>query len=564
MDINFLETYVPSTLELSNQDVLDSRRTLQQYMTLSFPDIANSPGTVLGDLIVTPQSYIITALQKGINGILSDLILENAANGVVNNCDFVKTYLKNFGVDTSLYFPSSGVLRLIFSKNKTYELDRSTQFRINSNIYTIYLPNDGNFYCFEQGTLMKDGVNGSTLKDTGEGAWFCDVPVVGKVGEVEISSGIQAEISTIIPELQDIYSLTSFNSGVILDSIDNLAKKTQTTSFSASLNTRYGAVQYVNTTCPFVNNVYALRDGDKELLRTYKNKYGISSGCLDLFVRSSSYEFTEQQQVKVILSTDGNWLEGEWDYVGQPYHLESITHPNIDAIDLEDREIESYSDPQLNLGAIASYTKHEKLKIRLKNLKDSNGNSLFTPTLDKESGKSYTYVTVTYQTDPMFRYIAQTVENSDYAPINANILVRGFIPVIISQFDVVYTKLPGIIPDLQTAKDKIKIYLGNVGAPNQFSVAEIAQIMKEAGVNYVKNINVNARVQWSLGDKIQNLNGELEQVHSTEIKSSDELRVYYPNTDETLVSTDMYACSPKIIRYFVLENSINFKEVRDV
>jgi hypothetical protein len=55
---------------------------------------------------------------------------------------------------------------------------------------------------------------------------------------------------------------------------------------------------------------------------------------------------------------------------------------------------------------------------------------------------------VTYQTDPLFDAIAQTVDNKDYAPINVNIMTRGFIPVIISQFDVIYTKLPGVLPDL--------------------------------------------------------------------------------------------------------------------
>ena len=88
--------------------------------------------------------------------------------------------------------------------------------------------------------------------------------------------------------------------------------------------------------------------------------------------------------------------------------------------------------------------------------------------------------------------------------------------------------------------------------------------MQEAGVNYLKDIDVTAKVQWTVGTHIQNMQGGIEPVLHTEIKSADDLRVYYPNNDETLVSTDMYACSPKIIRYYVLENSIKFKEVRDV
>jgi hypothetical protein len=54
---------------------------------------------VIGDLIVTPQAYVITALEEGVSKILSDVSLENVSNGIVYNCDFVKQYLKNFGVD---------------------------------------------------------------------------------------------------------------------------------------------------------------------------------------------------------------------------------------------------------------------------------------------------------------------------------------------------------------------------------------------------------------------------------------------------------------------------------
>ena len=567
MQIDFLNTYVPNTLELSNSDVRQVRQQLSNYTELAFPDIANNPGTVIGDLIVTPQSYIITALQKGMENAFSDLQLENVANGIVYNCDFTKSYIKNFGVDTSLYYPSSGVLRLILSEDKDYELDRSTQFKLGNDIYSIYLPNTGNFTCLSTSSTPKDGENSSTIKDTGSGLWFCDVPVIGKNEQVTIAAGSQALISQIIPELASVYALVDFSSGVLADSVQNLAKKTQTTMFSASLNTRYGAIQYLNTVCPFVESAYALRDGDKELLRTYRNSYGIASGCLDIFARTQSYEFTEVQQVKLYLSEDGQWLEGEWNYTGQPYHLESITHPSIDVKDLEDREIISSSDPSLNLGAIAAYTKHEKLTIRLKNLFDSSQNSLFSfniETQGENKGKQYTYVTVTYQTDPLFRALASTVENIDYAPINSNVLVRGFTPVIISQFDVVYTKKPGVIPDLDTAKDKIKIYLGSLGSPNQFSMAEIASIMGEVGVNYVKTVDVNAKVQWSIGDKIQNFQGEIEDTLETIIRSADELRVYYPNQDRTLTSQSMYACSPNTIRYYVLENSIKFKEVRDV
>lgn len=563
MSVDFLNTYIPQSVELDKEDILDVRYTIQDYLTTSFPDVANQPGTVLGDLIVTPQAYLMTSVNKGVDNLTSDICLQNVADGVIFNCDFVKQYLNNFGIKDILGKPSTGVVRLVFSEDKEYILDRSTQFKLDSNIFSLYLPNDGDYHCYASQESMPDGINGDNLKDTGSGEWFCDVPVISNTSHDGIEGGEEAQINVIIPELKQAYSLDDFSSGNYEISLQDIAKLTQTTSYSASLNTRAGTVMYVNKFCPFITNVFAVRSGDRELLRSYRNGYGISFGCMDVYLRSQSYQFTEVQQVKVVQDDSGEWLQGTWDYVGQPYHLESITHPSINLKDIEDREIISTSDPQLGLGALAAYTKHEKLTIRLKNTKDSEGNSLFDLEIDDE-GKLYTYVTVTYQTDPMFKYAQQRIENIDFAPINTSIMVRGFLPVIIKEFKVVYVRKPGVIPDLDTALDKIKIYLGNLGAPNQYSKAEIAKIMSEAGVSYIKDVKIDAYVQWSIGDKIQNYNGDIENTLVTVINSDDELRVQYPNLDKDLVATDMYACTPRILRYFVVENAIKFNEVRDV
>jgi hypothetical protein len=50
-----------------------------------------------------------------------------------------------------------------------------------------------------------------------------------------------------------------------------------------------GTIMYVNKFCPFITNVFAVRDGDRELLRSYRNGYGIASGCMDVYMRSQSY-----------------------------------------------------------------------------------------------------------------------------------------------------------------------------------------------------------------------------------------------------------------------------------
>lgn len=568
MDINFTETYLPNVLQLDPSDVRDTRTRLSEYATQAFPNVENSPGTVLGDLITTPQSYIITALETGVERILSDTLLSNIANGQVYNCDFAKEYIKNFGIDNSYYYMASGVVRLIFSENKEYILQRGTQFRFGEYIFNLFLPNDGDFYCVPKDNVNRAGKNVSILKDTGSNTWFCDVPIVGKYNEIEGDISTEGQISTYIPELLSITSISDIQPGYIQDTLENLAKKAQITSFSASLNTRNGAIQYINTVCPFVQSVFPVKDGDPELTRTYLNGYGIASGCMDLYVRTRQYEFTENQLVRFNKSEDGEYLECDWDYVGQPYHIESITHPNVLARDIEEvdgkpREIISTSDSSLNLGAVAAYTQHEKLKIRIP-IDTTTQDSIFNLIKDTETGQDYTYFQITYQTDPLLKTIADTVSNSDYTPIKVNILTRGFIPVIISNFEVEYVKKSGVIPNYEYAEEQIKIYLGNVGAPYMYSEAEIAKIMDAAGIQYMKTINVDAKVQWTVADKIQNLNGEIVTPPQTIIKSSDDLRIYWPSLQESEPTAFNFACSPRTVRYYLLENAIKFKEVRDV
>lgn len=74
------------------------------------------------------------------------------------------------------------------------------------------------------------------------------------------------------------------------------------------------------------------------------------------------------------------------------------------------------------------------------------------------------------------------MENRDHTPVNSSVVVRGFIPVIIDSFRVVYVKKPGVVPNLQQAEDDIKVYLASVGAPSGYTDAEISRIMGEAGV----------------------------------------------------------------------------------
>jgi hypothetical protein len=163
----------------------------------------------------------------------------------------------------------------------------------------------------------------------------------------------------------------------------------------------------------------------------------------------------------------------------------------------------------------------------------------------------------------MLRSIAQTLENQDYVPVNTSILVRGFIPVIINRFEVEYIRENGVVPLLDEAEDAIKTYFGQLGAPDVYSDAEIARIMGEAGAKYVSGINVRANVQWSVANQIEDYSGNLVSVPSTpDILSSAGLRVNYPGRPVT--ADDMFACSVRNVRYYLMDGALTFKEVKEM
>lgn len=584
-DINFIETYVPDYSELAQQDLYSTRERIVNYMRIKFDDIDLVPNTVVGDLIVTPQAYTVTALETGLERLLSDLNLANLAQGKVYDCATARTWISNFISTEQLNLKPSGVVRLSFTKNKTQIVNRSAQFLFSGkDIFTMHLPHEGDFIIYRVGESVPANTNGATLIDSGSGTYYCDIPVVGETGSLlepmtevvetgeityydstsrEILKGTTCTINANLEALTSIAALVDFDSGFKSFTVEKMAQYTRQAMYAASLNTRTGAMRFVELLCPFAESTYAICSGDKEMLRTYHNPYGVSTGCMDLYVRSKAYEFTENQIIKLFLTADKAYFEGKWNYSGQPYHIESITHTAVaDVLNIPNVIITSTNT--VGLGALASYTTEEQLTIAVPALTNTEGNFIY-PTKVDESGRVYAEFNILYQTDPAFNAIAQTIYSPDNKAINTSVLVRGFIPVIIDKFEVVYVREPGIIPALDAASDKIKAYIGAVGAPDVFSEAEIARIMKEAGVKYTKGINVKARVQWSVANKIMNYKGEIIDVPNTPtIISSEGLRIQYPAAAVQLTADDMFACSIRNIRYYLMENSVSFKEVKDI
>ena len=295
--IDFITTYMPAYAELEPDSVRDTRERLERYIRVSFPDLDINPNTVVGDLIITPQAFTVSAIESGMDRFMSDLNLGNVADGIIFNCDFVEKYLGNFAAYRTRNMQASGVLRLEFNANEDYYLDRRIRFSLDNEIFSMYLPYPGEFHICQVGKTREQNENGVTLKDTGSGTYFADIPVVGNTGDVEITADTKGLISTDeFPTLMSIHSLDDFNPGTDTVTLPELAKRTRDTIYAASLNTRQSAIRYVYELCPFVEGAYAIKNGDREMIRDYRNPYGSKGGYVRDRAMDERYDYAEHNR----------------------------------------------------------------------------------------------------------------------------------------------------------------------------------------------------------------------------------------------------------------------------
>ncbi|MEG1884730.1 MAG: hypothetical protein RR182_00475 [Alistipes sp.] len=523
---------------------------MSQYMQSTLPNISTDVNSVTGDLIVTPEALQITALETAIDRVESDLNLGNVAQGVIYNCDFVAEYLKNFGTDSSGYLKASGVLRIAFTASKEYVLDRGIQFKLSKGIFRLYLPNEGPYVIRPVGAPPKVNENGTALRDSGSGVFYADVPVVG-ASSVVVNAGERALVNMTVQGMGAITALIDFDPGTESVGLPELAKRTQTAIYSASLNTRSGATRFIQQFCPFIEHSSIALRGDKEMARDVINPYGMGAGYMDVYASSKSYMFEDVQTLRLERSGAAfpRW-DCNFDYTGQIYQIVSVKFDNDTPAKYT---IEGDStDPIKAYMYQAAYSQCEKLQMVV------TGMDQDVPYHTDVDGKTYVLLTVRYKTDPMVHTARSIMTSPDVTPVNTDILVRGFIPVILSGYTVQYVRQPGVVPTLDWARVQIASYLRKCVAPEVYSDAVVVDIMKQAGVKYVDKLSCNGHVQWSLAD----MYGGSVVAPVVKITATSDLRVSYPTGSVDPVN--MCAAGVRNIRYLIGDDQITFVEIKSI
>jgi len=508
MVLDFVNTYFPEVSNLDASTLQTVRSRLDNYLKAKFPDLDTRPTSVFGDLVLSPMTYLVAGMETATSRVLSDLDLENVAKGVVYNCDFVKAYLKNFATTDQTTLKSSGVIRLVFCVDASYTIDRRAQYLSGTdNIFTLRLPNAGALSILPVGSIPSPNTNEYVLKQIAEEEYAIDIGVVGTM-TTQVAAGdvFTTDYTYGLSDLIRISAVTNFNFGLPPESLAVLAEKTRETFYSATMTTRTGARNFMAREFPDLASISPILPGDTGAIRASVNPLGVANGKLDICIQSQNFGTPVEQTIKLVYSSTADAFFGNLALVEIPQTIESVLYAGDLTIDL------GYKGPTGDIVILgqssdfskapmltSAYSAYENYWIKI-NMPSASGIDLISPEVG--DSEQYAYFTISYNADPLVKVTSDVLSSSEMKPIGVDVLVKGFVPVVIDSLVITYTKKAGVTMTLSSARDEIYNYFAQLGYNKVYSPSKIYDAMFYAGADDVVSISANSHVQWSIADKL--------------------------------------------------------------
>ena len=508
MAIDLITAYFPEANKISAETLLATRQRLDTFLKIKYPDLDTRPNSVFGDLVLSPFTYLVASLEEGMGRFMSDLDLEQVANGIIYNCDFVKEYLNNFAVVSQGTLQSSGVIRLVFCVDDAYTIDRRAKYSFGTgNEFSLRLPNPGSLNVLPVGSIPEPYSNDYVLKQISEVNYAIDIGVVGTMA-TQVSAGDEGTTDYPVTDMVQITAVTNFDFGLPPESLATLAAKTRETFYSATLTTRSAASSFLAKEFPDLVATSPIMPGDTEAVRASVNALGVANGKMDICVQSKNFGTPVSQTIKLDYGgTGSSAFYGRLDLIEVPYVLKSITYAEDATINLGvkgatgDITILAQSTDFAKAPLLTSaYSVYENYWVKI-NMPTAGGTALITPIIDG-NGNQYAYFNFTYVADPLVKVVSDTLSSSDYTPIGVDTLVKSYVPTVIDSLLITYTRKPGTTMALDTARTEIYDYFNTLGYSNLYSASKIYDAMYYAGAADVVSITPISKVQWSIADKV--------------------------------------------------------------
>lgn len=286
---------------LSSTEIQNSVTDVRTVIKQALPTLDTAPDSVFGNLFVVPSAKTNAAFEKAKDCLLSDLIISNIAQGKVCDCDFVKEYIKNFGISTleDGTLPIQGVVRLVFNTNKMYTIDRGMMMVFNEDYlcnFWILGKNNTNIvvYPAERPFSSNDTFNTFRLSpysasDGEQGEitqWYVDLPVYTSAAS-QISAGDIATYDLAIDELVSITAVTDMSTDTAEEQpVERMANVAQQVFPSSNMTTKGNAVSFAMSN--FYNNIATacvVDQNDKEIKNASKDVMGVNSPKVDIYTQ---------------------------------------------------------------------------------------------------------------------------------------------------------------------------------------------------------------------------------------------------------------------------------------
>jgi hypothetical protein len=558
MALNFdlIADYFPDTVP--NDKVLDAYSRLQTWFAQKFPDLDTRPGSVFGDTFVLPAATYLAGKELGMQGFAADLDLESVAQGNIGRCDFVRMFLQNFGALDNKELVSSGILRLVFSVDAGFEINKGITFLYQDNTYQVRVFGDPALRVLPVGAARATS-NDYVLTQTSSTRFFVDIPVES-YSQGTVPSGTRFTSSIALPNNTEIQAVGDFFISAYTTSIPALARKTRETFHAASMGTKAGVIRTLKREFPDLTSVSPLIQGQPEMVRACSNQFGVVLPAVDVFVRSPFYGSTITQVVRLSY-VDGRFM-APIEFTHVPLTITKVTLASS-AVPIDHVLYTCSSDEVLYPGLSSAFSENALYWLKVPQ------SDIPIATAIDELGQAYQVFEITYTTEPYTSIVSRWLSMPENKPLGSNFQVRSFVPHDLSELRVQFRRDRGKKFDLSTAQTEVHNYMRGISYPTTYTDAEILDTMYYAGASMTRSISCVGRTRYSPATRYTSGAADLT-LDEIEDQSVEIPTTYLSNTaqflqlvvDEAEPQDNLYYAASDACTSFVLNlDNINLIEV---
>ena len=572
---DIIDEYFPELDELTPVQMASARASVISYLQPHFPDQDMAPGSVFGDMFVSPAAAFLAALTVSQNRFMSDLDLSNVANGVIFSCDFVAAYLGNFAVKDISTLQSSGLVRLTFSENAEFLVNRGVKFQFGTD--DLFYPrlasvDTDDFLILPAGSIPDSGANEVALSQTSLGTWAVDLPLTGKM-TADVTRGAPGMSSLTIPSLVGISAAVTFEYGLPPVSLPALAEMARRTAYAASVGSRNGTRSFVAHQWPETKVVSVVSTGDPELQRTTPGTaLALASPAADIYFRSTRDSQEESQTVRLPFDSALRKFRGPVGFLHRPGKIVDLRYAGDTALTMVSVTLYSQVNSARFPGSTGCGTPEEEFWFDVEPPEDGAGVILVPRVAD--DGDGYAMFAVTYLADPLLEPVSAMLTSSDNTPVGLDVAVKAGPLIEVQSMVISFRRKPGVTTALDTARSEIAAYVNGVGWPDLYSEAPIIESMYAAGALRTQGVGYEALLTITPANRRfekgfdPDVDPDWDAVGASLPCPSSVILTAFAMRPSVVVSStvngvvELYAVSDRNVRYYVKPSNITFQEVK--